>query len=125
MTRMLKNLGDLGEGYARGYLKRKGYRVLFSPFRSKFGEIDIIARKDDLLIFLEVKTRRSLRFGSPLEAVNPAKQRHIIRAARFYLEKVNAVPFRKCRFDVLGITQVTPGKPPDIVHVEDAFRDDW
>jgi len=124
MTRMKKNLGDLGENFARGYFSRKGYTILFAPFRSKFGEIDIIMKKTEILIFAEVKTRRGNRFGSPLEAITLAKQRQIIRTANFFLKYVNRQPFRLIRFDVLGIEQGPKGSPPEISHIQDAFRDD-
>jgi len=119
-----KTIGKLGEGFAKGYLERSGFKVLRAPFRCRSGEIDIIALDRDILVFVEVKTRRSTRFGSPLEAVTVSKQKQIIKVARYYLAYADETAFKTCRFDVLGITQGKPGTPPKIVHVKDAFRVD-
>ncbi|MBN1354671.1 YraN family protein [bacterium] len=124
MTRMQKNIGDLGEGFARGYLVRQGYRILHSPFRCRIGEIDIVAVHNDVLVFIEVKTRRGDRFGSGLDAVDSGKQRKIIRAAKYYLKYKLALPLSIFRFDVLAINQGVAGQPPELRHIQDAFRDD-
>ncbi len=72
-------------------------------FYSRTGEIDLIAREDGYLVFVEVKYRSSWRFGSPEEAVTPAKQRSIVRTARFYLLRRGFPEGTPCRFDVLAI----------------------
>lgn len=76
--------GDLGEKFALRLLKIKGYKVICTKFRSKFGEIDIIAEKDNTLIFVEVKTRWSLKFGLPQEAVNFRKMVNIKRTGEYF-----------------------------------------
>jgi putative endonuclease len=118
-----KAFGGLGEGLARGFLTRSGYEIICSPFRCKIGEIDIIARHREILVFVEVKTRRSSRFGSSIEATTPVKQKQIIKVARFYLKNVNRIQFKFCRFDVIAIDQGQSGSAPDIRHIQDAFRD--
>jgi len=120
-----KSLGNLGEGFAKGYLTRQGYRIVHAPFRCKIGEIDIIALDNDILVFLEVKTRRSNRFGSPLESVTPKKQRQIIKVAQFFLAYTRKPAFKLCRFDVLGIVQEPGHSEPKIIHAKDAFRQDY
>ena len=82
--------GKIGEKYAADLLKRKGYKILFRNFRSKFGEIDIIAKDHSTgsgqatLVFIEVKTRWSKKFGQPEEAVTPTKLRHLEKAAQYF-----------------------------------------
>ena len=79
-----KSLGSLGEELAVKQLKNNGYRILEQNFRSKFGEIDIIAQNDNDLVFIEVKTRWSKSFGPPEEAITPWKIRRIIKAGEYF-----------------------------------------
>lgn len=108
-----KTLGKKGERLAAKHLKRKGYKILQSNYRTPFCEVDIIAKCGDALCFCEVKTRNSDTFGSPSEAVNSSKQRLYIRAAHYYLKASQ----QDCtvRFDVI---EVLCGK---INHIENAF----
>lgn len=78
-------LGKIGEEFAANLLELQGYRILERNFRCRMGEIDLIAEKDGEISFVEVKTRRSARFGRPAEAVSPEKQRRMRKAAEFYL----------------------------------------
>ncbi len=95
-------LGDAGENLARDFLKEKGFKILEENYRTRWGELDLIARDGETLVFVEVKTRSQKRFGSPLEAVTEDKRRRIIRMARTYLlEKGLQDP--AARFDVIGI----------------------
>ncbi len=89
MSLYQKNLGKTGEDLALDYLKSHGYFVLEKNFTSKFGEIDIIAKKEHSLYFIEVKTRSNTNFGEPYEAVNKRKIYHIKKAAQYYLLKNN------------------------------------
>lgn len=104
---MIKNsprqLGETGEDLAAAALKKQGYKILERNYRTPLGEIDLIARNQGFLVFLEVKTRRSVRFGAPAEAVSPAKQARLKRLADYYLKqkRLGEVPVR---FDVVGIT---------------------
>ena len=82
-----RSLGRYGEDLACKYLQAKGYKILKRNFRCRrFGEIDIVASKAEVLSFIEVKTRASLRYGKPAEAVTLAKQRKIYRVAQYYLQ---------------------------------------
>ena len=82
-----RSLGRYGEDLACKYLQAKGYKILKRNFRCRrFGEIDIVASKAEVLSFIEVKTRASLRYGMPAEAVTLAKQRKIYRVAQYYLQ---------------------------------------
>ena len=104
-----------GEAAARGYLTRAGYRIVDCNFRTRFGEIDIIAQAGEYLVFVEVKYRADASKGNPLEAVGPAKQERVRRTAAWYLMKKGISQEVPCRFDVVGIL----GK--EIVLVADAF----
>jgi len=95
-------VGNIGEVFAAEYLSTAGYAILQRKYRLKIGEIDIIAKKNDTFIFMEVKTRRSNRCGLPAEAVTYQKQQKILNTAQCYLQKMkqsNAL----CRFDVMEI----------------------
>lgn len=76
--------GQSGERIAINFLKKQGFQILETNFKSKFGEIDIVALEKDVLVFVEVKTRHSREFGLPEEAVSYRKIEHITRAAQFY-----------------------------------------
>lgn len=96
------DLGKKGEEEAVGLLQRAGYKILFKNYKTRLGEIDIIASDEDALCFVEVKTRHSGRFGEPAEAVSPMKQRQISKAALIFL-KENKLLDKKARFDVMSL----------------------
>ena len=77
--------GRTGEDIARRHLRKKGYRILHSRYRTPYGEIDLIAKRGDILSFVEVKTRRPGGFGDPLEAITPRKVDHMHKAAHCFL----------------------------------------
>ena len=112
-------LGRTGEKQAQRFLRRLGYRIVSRNYRCAVGEIDLIALDDDVLVFVEVKTRASREHGDPQDAVNPAKQRQLVRCARFFLHQTKSDD-RACRFDVIGVTLGEDGKP-EIEHFIDAF----
>ncbi|HHW92182.1 MAG TPA: YraN family protein [Firmicutes bacterium] len=114
-----KEIGQLGEEMALRYLRRQGYRILERNFRCRLGEIDLIAREKEELVFIEVKTRTSTRFGLPQEAVNWEKQRRLSRLAQFYLVSRGLAGIN-CRFDVVAIL-LTDGGKPRIEIIKDAF----
>ena len=78
-------IGKVGEKIANDYLKKQGYVIIERNFEAKQGEIDIIARKEKELVFIEVKTRTGKRYGEPVEAVNNIKQKHLIKTVEYYL----------------------------------------
>ncbi len=112
------NLGRIGEVLAENYLTEKNFIIVKKNWRYHHKEVDIIAEKDDVLIFVEVKTRTTNYFGEPFESVSPQKQEFLIEAANGYLEDNNLD--KEVRFDVISI--VISGKnPPEIFHIIDAF----
>ena len=118
-----KELGKLGEDISKNYLEAKGYKVIENNFRCKIGEIDIIASKEKLLAFVEVKTRRSLMYGYPQEAVNTTKIKYIKKVASYYLSQKMRIQriFSdfSFRFDVIEINFIN--EEYEINHIEDAF----
>lgn len=97
-----KQKGELGEDIAREYLIDKGFEIIESNYRIKTGEIDIISKTDDEIIFIEVKSRSNIRYGYPVEAVNYKKIKKIINTAKHYI-LVNNLHNKKIRFDVIEI----------------------
>lgn len=96
-------LGKAGEDFAVKLLLKEGYKILERNFRSHFGEVDIVALKDNTLIFAEVKTRYSNKFGSPLEAVTPFKIRKLSKTAQYYSLLHPEYP-KKLLIQVVGLT---------------------
>ena len=115
-----KLLGNRGERLAAGYLRKQGYQILFRNYRSRWGEIDLVARDGDCLVFVEVKTRRTDRAGVPAEAVTPAKQAQLTRLALAFLKRYRRLE-QAARFDVVAITWNDEGSPPLVEHLRDAF----
>ena len=95
-------LGKSGEDSALNFLKENGYKILVKNYKTKLGEVDIIAYDKGTLCFIEVKTRGSLRFGSPQEAVSHFKQRQISKVALQFLKRNNLLN-KKARFDVVSV----------------------
>jgi putative endonuclease len=115
-----RGAGQRGEALAGEYLARNGFRILALNYRYLRKEIDLIVAGEGFLVFVEVKWRRDDRFGGPLAAVDPRKQRAIAACARGFLHE-RRMRDVACRFDVVGISQA-PGEPPRIEHIRDAFR---
>lgn len=114
------NDGYRGEMIALQYLAAKGFTPVAQNYRCRWGEIDLIMRDGEYIVFTEVKLRKSAAFGSPLEAVTPAKRRKLCLAAGLWLSenRTELLP----RFDVVGIT--APGGPKErlsVEHIENAF----
>lgn len=97
-----QSLGREGERAAEKYLRGLGYKILARNFRTRFGEVDIVARDGDCLVFVEVKTRSGSGYGLPEEAVTRDKQRHLIRAAQIYLSQ-KKMPNVLWRIDVVAL----------------------
>ncbi|MDR1245736.1 MAG: YraN family protein [Clostridiales Family XIII bacterium] len=117
------SIGVWGERRAVKYLETKGFTVLESNFRCRVGEIDIVAREGDDLVFAEVKTRADLLYGLPCEAVDERKQRQISRVAEVYLAtragRAGYTEDMRPRFDVIEILIL--GGRAYIRHIRDAF----
>jgi putative endonuclease len=116
-------LGQKGERLAAQFLQEQGYMILQQNFRCQYGEIDIIASKENRLIFVEVKTRSTTRFGTPGEAVTSRKQQQVSRAALSYLSNNNSGN-QDLRFDVIEVFLPERAKA-QIEHIPDAFELAW
>ncbi|KQC09078.1 MAG: hypothetical protein APR62_03375 [Smithella sp. SDB] len=110
--------GKEGEKIAAAYLKKNGYRIIETNFRCAIGEIDIIAREKDELVFLEVKTRRSKDLGFPEQAVGIKKQKKMSQLALWYLQYKN-IKNTNSRFDVLAVIMLPSGN--EIKLIKNAF----
>lgn len=110
-------LGKLGEEKAFQFLLAKGFKILCRNWRYRKAEMDLVAVKDGMLVIVEVKTRSSVDFELPQEAVGIKKQKQIILAANAYIEENNID--MQCRFDVVSVLII--GEKVEIEHIEDAF----
>ncbi len=119
MSKSRINLGKYGEDLAAAYLKKKGFLIIVRNYRQKTGEVDIIANDGETLVFIEVKTRSSLLFGQPFEAVTPAKQKQLNRIALEYITR-NKIKAQAARFDVISIL-IEKNKQPKINHLQNCF----
>ena len=97
-----RRFGDWGEEYARRFLEGRGYSILETNYRGKYGEIDLIAREGECLVFVEVKSRRTGAFGRPEESVTEAKQQRLVQAALEYMQS-KEMEEGEWRIDVVGI----------------------
>jgi len=122
VTQASSKLGREGEKAAIKFLKKSGYRTIEKNFRTKAGEIDIIAVQEKVLVFVEVKTRSGSRLGHPVEALTPHKQKKIASIASGFLAK-HKIQDREYRFDVVSILG-DPEFPKnwEIELIQDAFR---
>ncbi|WP_422485153.1 YraN family protein [Gudongella sp. DL1XJH-153] len=111
------NTGKFGEQIALNYLTEKGYSVLETNYRNKIGEVDIIAYDNDILAFIEVKTRMGNDYGYAYESVNSRKQKKIANTSLMYIQK-NKLYDVQVRFDVI---EVYPMEKTSINHFENAF----
>ncbi|TMA27768.1 MAG: YraN family protein [Deltaproteobacteria bacterium] len=110
--------GDAGEGAAAELLRARGYRIIARNHRCRRGEVDLVAEKGELLVFVEVRTRATAVFGGPEETVSPRKQARVIAAARDFLMRWRG-PERGARFDVVAVVDAPGG--PRLEHFENAF----
>ena len=112
--------GKLGENLAAAYFQALGWTILARNYHTRWGEVDIIAQEGNALVFIEVKLRRSQIYGTGYEAINPAKQRRIAKAALQYLQENGGLE-RPVRFDAF-IIQSRPGMGPQQEHIRNAFQ---
>ncbi|MFN0158079.1 MAG: YraN family protein [Bacteroidota bacterium] len=113
-----KEIGARGEQLAMRHLKRLGMEIVEMNYRYGHGEIDIIARDGETLVFCEVKSRVNDEFGDPEYALTPRKQQQIRRIAQAYLYE-HEIKEQDCRFDVVAIRFMT--RPPQINYIRNAF----
>ena len=114
-----KEVGATGEKLARGFLKKKGYRIRETNFRCREGEIDIVAERKGYLVFVEVRTKTGSSFGSPEESVTFAKKEKLIATALSYLDSHKDLP-DNWRIDFVGIELDEKGKATRIELIENA-----
>ncbi|MGD8991100.1 MAG: YraN family protein [Desulfobacterales bacterium] len=118
MKNWRQKFGEQGEALAVKRLKKAGYKIIETNYRTRLGEIDIIAKDKDTLAFVEVKTRTSVHFGSPKWAITPKKQKKISMAALCYLKTTNQSAAR-ARFDV--VTIIINRDAPQVDIIKNAF----
>jgi len=112
--------GQVAENIAADFLKRNGYRIVERNFTCKLGEIDIIARDGEELVFVEVRSRNSAQSRDPIHSVDRRKQQKIVKAAQVYLSKFRSP--QAARFDV---ALVTVGSKPEVSIIPNAFQTDF
>ncbi len=110
-------IGAHYEEAAAAYLEKCGYKILQRNYRNRYGELDIIAQKDGILVYAEVKYRSNKKCGDPVEAVDRRKQMQICRVAACHYAKYGAEQNKACRFDVIGVYG-----DETIKHIENAFQ---
>ncbi len=119
MPKNKKEFGDIGEDLACKHLTEKGFEIIDRNYFYGHGEIDIIAKDGDHLVFVEVKTRKNLEFGPPETAVTKGKIKQIRRIAEAYLYE-KEIKDQICRFDFVGIL-IMKNQEPVINHIKNAF----
>lgn len=124
MGREKKKTGSIGEDLACSYLKKIGYRILERNFRTIFGEIDIVARLSEIMVFAEVKTRLTSSLGPPYLAITKVKERHMIKNALFYL-KTHRLMDAKWRIDIVSVKLDPEYEVEKIELIENAIEDSY
>jgi putative endonuclease len=121
VTKIRKTLGQQGEELAVRYLQGKGYLIRCRNWRCPAGEIDIVAEKDNRLVFVEVRARRSLTCGSPEESITPSKQARLLEVAQSYLQETGQAD-REWQIDVIALVLARDGRPESLNHIENAVE---
>ena len=116
-----REVGRLGEEAAIAALRASGYRIVETNVRLRRGELDVVAEEGGVIVFVEVKSRRTALFGTPAEAVTARKQRALIGLAAAYVTR-RALSGRPCRFDVAEVWLGRDGRPARVEIIRDAFR---
>jgi len=117
-------IGSVGEKIALEFLKKKGYAVIETNFRTPFGELDLVARHGGTMVFVEVKTRTTSSLGPPSASVTRIKQRHIIKNALFYLKRHGRVD-SNWRIDVVSVKLDKSYRLENIEIIENAVQEDY
>ena len=114
MLNRKQQYGLQSESLAAAALKQKGYKIVARNYRTRTGEIDIIAKDGDVIVFVEVKARQTARYGNPKQAVTWTKQQKIAKTALAYLKSTNQLD-KRARFDVVAIQPAEKGQTVEIV----------
>ena len=115
-----QRIGAWGELQAEGYLLERGMELIQRNYRTRYGEIDLVMKQGDLLVFVEVKTRSDNRFGPPEQSVTPEKQEHLLLAAEQYLDEHPDSPV-EWRVDVVAVIGKPGSAPVEIIWFENAL----
>lgn len=115
-----KTLGAVGEKSAADFLLKNNYKIIEKNYKAKFGEIDIIAKDKEYIVFVEVKTRNNVKYGRPCESVTKRKQNVIGKVASLYLA-IKKLQNQNCRFDIIEVL-VDENNKMNITHIIDAFQ---
>ena len=118
-----RHLGDFGERVAKAHLEAKGYRILATKFRTREGEVDIVAQQGETVAFVEVKTRRGNAMGSALEAIDARKAERLLLAAEAFVVQHPELPEGQ-RIDLIAIDLDTSGRVLSVQHIESAVEGD-
>lgn len=113
--------GQTGEVLAQKYLRQNGYKIIETNFKSRYGEIDIIAERKNRLYFIEVKTRKSDRFGGPLGAVSTSKQRKLYQSTEVYLSMTKGFEKHEKEFAVIAVVMGDDEKEARVELIKNAF----
>ena len=114
-------LGNWGEGVARRFLEREGYRVLGTQYRCRWGEVDIVAGDGGELVFVEVRTRRGTRFGTPQESITPSKAGRLESTAYYYMAE-KGLTHANWRIDLISILLDASGRVQEVSHLKHAVE---
>jgi putative endonuclease len=123
MSRYRQIFGGWGEDQAEQYLAQRGYQVIGRNIRTAYGELDLVCRQGDLLVFVEVKTRRNQALGFPEAAITSKKREHLLHSAQDYIEK-NLLTPGNWRIDIISIIGYPRLGEPEIVHFDNAIVSD-
>lgn len=115
-----QELGRWGEEVAIGFLEERGYQILYKNVRTPYGEIDIVAKKNNHLYFVEVKTRSSKKFGNPEEAITETKIIHMIESAQSFIQEHSDLEI-DWQIDVIAVQKQADGRLPIITHFQNAL----
>ena len=113
-----QKIGRWGEEIAAEYLQKEGYILVDRNVRSPYGEIDLILKRDETIVFIEVKTRTSSRYGYPEESITPRKQQHMFDSAEHYAQEKNLAHWR---IDAVSVEGKPDGEIPKITYFEDVL----
>ncbi|MEE4377340.1 MAG: YraN family protein [Candidatus Competibacteraceae bacterium] len=113
--------GDAAEALACRYLEARGLVLVTRNFRCRLGELDLVMRDGSQMVFVEVRSRSNRNYGGPIETITPTKQKRLLRAAAYYLQKTACSA--PCRFDAVGIT--SDNGIDTVEWINNAFQADW
>lgn len=116
----IMDLGKKGEDIAKKYLCKKGYKIIEMNFQCKHGEIDIIAERNYVICFVEVKTRTNESYGSPVDAITSYKIKHLVRSAQYYIAKKHLEGI-EVRLDVIEVDMIQGHDAVKVNHIENAI----